>query len=425
LLSAVFMKNDVVVTGLGFITSIGNSRRAVLDSLWHLRSGIEAYGPFAPENIPVKLAGTIKEFDVESLDQEDWSYPKEYRIPLNYLRGLSPHGLYGHCALAQALAEAGLTKEDVSNHRTGLYTASAGSSTFIANHLFRLHKYGVERTNPKGMVASIAGTLNFNLVAAFGIRGSSCGFVSACASSGHALAFAAEEIVSGRQDRMLVVGAEDGNIDTILPFASMRALSLNTDPLQASRPFDKNRDGFVGTGGGIAMVLESRELAESRSADIKADFIGWGQASDGFNSVLPEPEGAGLHQAMTLATERAGIQPDDLDYINAHAPSTFHGDQAECRALRRFLKPGGKTVISSTKAITGHGLSSASILEAALSIVAMEEGFTPGSAHVTELDPETEGLNILLQSEKRNPRLIASNSSGFGGANVCLIFRKP
>lgn len=417
------MKNDVVATGMGFITSIGNSRAEVVDSLRSLKNGIELFPPFADASIPVKLAGTIKEFDVSSLDQEDWTYPSRYRLGLNYKRGLSPNALFGHCALIQAIEEAGLDNEVISNPRTGLYTASVGSPTFFTNHLNRMKKVGAEKSNPKGMIASIAGTLNFNLVSAFQIKGSSCGFVSACASSGHALALAAEEIASGRQDVMLVVGAEDGNTDTILPFATMRALSLQKDPDKGSRPFDRDRDGFVGTGGGVAIVLESRRHAEARGATIQADFIGWGQSSDGYNTVLPEPTGAGLMRAIELALERADIKKEEVDYINAHAPSTFHGDQAECRALKQLFGLGGPQRISSTKSITGHGLSLASIMEAALSIAAMQEGFAPGSAHIENLDPEMDGLRIITKSEDCHPKIILSNSSGFGGANVSLIFR--
>ncbi|MGJ3241897.1 MAG: beta-ketoacyl-[acyl-carrier-protein] synthase family protein [Opitutales bacterium] len=418
--------DDVVVTGLGFITSIGNDKASVSDSLRHLRHGFERYPPFEDPAIPVKVLGTVKGFNCESPDQEDWELPEAYPVSRSFLRGLSPNALYGYCAMVQAIEDAGLTPEAVSDPETGLYTASAGSSWLLHHFMDQLHRMGVERANPKGIVASIAGTLNFNLVAQFRIRGSSCGFASACASSGHALGAACDEIRLGRQKRMFVVGAEDGNADCILPFGAMRALTINPDPDTASRPFDARRDGFVGTGGGAAVLLESRAEAEARGASIYGTLLGWGQSSDGFNTVLPHPEGLGLIRAMTRALENAGIPPAEIDYINAHAPSTSAGDAAEMLALKEvFSRAGAYPGISSTKSLTGHGLSLGSIMEAGFCLLGMREGFTPGSAHIGELDAAAEDLNILRATRDEVPRLALSNSSGFGGANVSLLFGKP
>jgi len=317
--------SKVVVTGLGFISSIGNSCASVRDSLVGLRSGIEIHPPFSDPSIPVKVLGTLKEFDTRSPDQEDWVFPQRYSLTRSFLRSLSPHVLYGYCALVDALADAGLDTGEVSEPETGMFTASAGSTSSMVHHVNYLHQHGVERAQPKGIVASIAGTLNFNLASAFGIQGATCGYVSACASSGHALAAAFEEIEAGRQRRMLVIGAEDGNEDCILPFAAMRALTRSADPDRASRPFDRDHDGFVGTGGAVAMILEAEEVAQARSARVYARMLGYGQASDGFNPVLPQPKGDGLARAMETALKRSGIRGDSVDYVNAHAPSTPHG----------------------------------------------------------------------------------------------------
>ena len=184
------------------------------------------------------------------------------------------------------------------------------------------------------IVASIAGTLTFNLVAALGIRGSSTGMVSACASSGHALGMALDEIRLGRQKRMLVIGAEDCNFESIVPFCGMRALSLDNDPDRASRPFDKTRNGFVGTGGAVSLVLETKKEAQRRGAEPYAKFIGWGQGSDGHNVAISHPEGRGLKRAMAQALKDAGITASDIDYVNAHAPSTSIGDASELKALK-------------------------------------------------------------------------------------------
>ena len=413
----------VVVTGIGFITSIGNSKETVINSLRELKHGVVHFEQFNSPEIPVSLAAPVKDFNTDSYDPEDWSYPSEYKIRRDVMRSLSPHGLYAHCAVMQAIKNAGLTNEDVSNVDSGLFTASAGSISAIYHHVSRMQKLGVQRCSPMGVISSIAGTLNFNLVSAFKIQGSSVGYVSACASSGHALGNAWDEISLGRQKRMIVVGAEDCNLFNILPFASMRAITASDDPDTASRPFDKDRSGFVGTGGAAAMILEDVETAEKRGAHVYAEFHSWGQASDGYNVAISHPEGRGLARAMHLALERGGLVPKDIDYINAHAPSTPIGDMSEVRAIKNIFAD-CQPKISSTKALTGHGLSLSSIMEAGFTSLSIDEGFTPGSAHIQNLDPIAESLNIIQQTENTGPDLAMSNSSGFGGANVALIFRK-
>ena len=416
----------VVVTGLGFVTSIGNDKDTVVDSLCNLKHGIELYPPFQKEDIPVKLAAPIKEFNTESVDSEDWSYPSQYKLRLDTLRGLSPHGLYAYCAMVQAIKDAGLSEDEISNPKTGLFTASSGSVFMTYNHLNRMFKVGVLRTSPQGIISSIVGTLNFNLVAAFKIKGASSGFASACSSSGHALGYAYDEIALGRHDRMFVVGGEDGNFFSILPFAGMRVLTLSLDPDRASRPFDKNRDGFVGTGGAVVMVLEEETIARKRKAEIYAEFKGWGQASDGYHVALSHPEGNGLIRSMQRTLESVKLGPKDIDYINAHAPSTLAGDLSEMRALKKVFNHNNcNPAISSTKALTGHALSLASIMEASFSVLAIKENFTPGSAHIKTLDPEAKGLNIINKTREGSPKHVMSNSSGFGGANVSLIFSDP
>ena len=415
----------VVISGLGFITPIGNDQATVVESLRHMRHGLSLYPRFDAPNVPVRVAGLVKDFAIESPDPEDWTFPDQYKIRRETLRGFAPHVLFGHCALTQAIADAKLLPEDVSNGDTGLFTASAGSAMMLHHNLSRLEKHGVMRCSPLGIVASVVGTLSFNLVAAYKILGSSCGFASACASSGHALGFAWEEVASGRQKRMLVVGGEDGNLETVLPFAGMRALSLNPDPNTASRPFDKARDGFVGVGGGCAIILESDAEAARRGVKAYCEMPGWGMASDGYNVAISHPDGSGLAQAIRLALRRSGLEPGEVDYINAHATSTPIGDLSELRALKAVFGTGHSDApaISSTKALTGHGLSLASILEAAICATAIRHGFTPGSAHIQNLDPEADGLNIIRTNLAESPRVALSNSSGFGGANVALVLK--
>lgn len=415
----------VFITGLGLVTSIGNDTATVTRNLRELRHGFEVFPPFQKPEIPVKVIGTIKDFATNSPDPEDWAFPAGYTIKRELLRTMAPNGLFAQCAMLQAVADAKLTEPDISNRHTGLYAASAGSPYLLHHHNDRLNKVGVMRCSPLGIVASIAGTLNFNLIAAFKIQGSSCGFSSACASSAHALGFALDDLKLGRQKRMFVVGAEDGNLDAILPFAGMRTLSLQTDPNLASRPFDAARDGFVGTGGGVALVLETEEEVVRRGVKPYAEVLGWGQASDGWNVAISHPEGSGSAAAMTLALRASGVSPEQVDYVNAHATSTLIGDISEARALRSVFQDAAlRPAVSSTKALTGHGLSLAGVMESAFCALAIREGFMPGNAHLTKLDPECAGINILRTTENTLPNIVIKNSSGFGGANVALVFKR-
>ncbi len=407
---------------MGLITSIGNDRETVTKNLLELRHGIENPAELQVDSSPVKVAGTVKDFEVNSSDPEDWIYPEQYRVPRATLRSFSPHVLFAWCALRQAIEEAGLSEDDLHDPDAGLYTSSGGSMRSIHKHFEKMDQRGVMACNPLAIVASIAGTLTFNLVAALGIRGSSTGLVSACASSGHALGMALDEIRLGRQKRMLVVGAEDCNFESIVPFCGMRALSLETDPNQASRPFDIKRNGFVGTGGAVCLVLETESEARRRGSTPYACFSGWGQASDGHNVAISHPEGRGLRDSMNKALKDAQADASSIDYVNAHAPSTPIGDASEIKALKQVFPAPQQVSVSSTKALTGHGLSLSSIMEASFCCLALKDGFIPGSANVLEPDPELEHLQLLRQTEKRQVERILSNSSGFGGANVSLIF---
>lgn len=416
----------VYITGLGFTSSIGNDATQVVDHLRAMTHGIRLYTPFDREDVPVRVAAPVQGFEVDSLDPEDWVFPAGLTIKREVLRGMAPHVAYAWSAILQAIADARLDEGDISNEDTGLYAASAGSPFFLSSMISRMNQYGVMRCSPLSIVSSIAGTLNFNLVAHLRIKGSSSGFTSACASSAHALGFAYDEIALGRQERMFVVGAEDCNRESMLPFACMRALSLQRDPDLASRPFDTARDGFVATGGAAVLVLESEESVARRGVSPYCEVAGWGQASDGYNVAISHPEGDGLQSAMEKALRCARVSAAEVDYVNAHATSTPIGDASEAMALRRvFGGDRGRPAISSTKALTGHGLSLAGALESGFCALSIREGFMPGSANINNLDPACEGLNILRATQALAPALVLSNSSGFGGANVCLVFRKP
>lgn len=415
----------VVVSGVGFVTSIGNDRAAVVASLRDLRSGIERWDFLPGSELAVKVAGTIKDFDTSGPQWASWRWPAGYRFTKEVLRGMPPHGLYAMCAVEQAITDARLATVDLTSEDTGLFCGSAGSPRQMRQFLNQIHESHGDRVHPMGVVSSIAGTLNFNLAAHYKICGAVSGFVSACASTTHALGYAFDEIKLSRQSRMLIVGGEDLTWESIFPFHGMRALSRQSDPVLASRPFDRDRDGFVGTGGSVALVLEDYETALARGATIYAEMLGWGQASDGHSVAISDPDGRGLARAMRRALGSAGVKPGEIDYVNAHATSTPTGDASEARALKSVFTDGGhRPYVSGLKALTGHGLSMAGVMETAFCSLCLSEGFTPGAANLLNPDPVCDGLNFPRATLPVAPRLILKNSSGFGGSNVCLVLRR-
>jgi 3-oxoacyl-[acyl-carrier-protein] synthase-1 len=418
------LRRRVVVTGLGFITSIGNSRPEVAESLRTQRRGIEIHPELDRPEIPYKLAGTIKDFQFPTEHRETWKFPNGLTIARTILRGMPPHGVYAYAAMQEAIADAALDEKQISNPRTGLMCASAGSTRMLYRNVDKMLNQGIHRCHPNGVSMSIAGTLNFNLVAAFKIRGAATGFVDACSSSAVALGHAIDLIRQDRQDLIFVVGAEDCDIFSILPFGCCRALTASTDPEKFPCAFDKKRDGFAATGGAAVLILEDFDRAQKRGAKIYAEALGWGQTSDGYDVMAPEPSGEGLERAMQDALRDADVDLAGIDYINAHATSTPSGDAAECRALKRLFDGKTSPLISSTKSQTGHALSMAGALEAAICCLSIVEKFTPVSMNITELDPECGDLRIVTKPVDHAPKIVLSNSSAFGGANVSVVLRE-
>ncbi len=418
------MPRSACITGLGFVSCLGNDSASVASALREGRTGIVAHSLFDNPALAVKVAAPLRGFSVDSPGYRDWTWPAGFDLPRETVRGMAPHGVYAFHAMEQALADAGLRRADLQDGATGLFCASAGSA-FLTHHNLALARAArFERGNPLGVVSSIAGTLNFTLAAHYGVTGAVAGFVSACASSTHALGYALDEIRLGRQERMIVVGAEELNADTVLPFAPMRALSTNPDPATASRPFDVARDGFVATGGAAVLVLESPALAARRSARVYTELVGWGQAADGHSVASSHPEGAGLRESMRRALRDAALSPAEIDYVHAHATSTPVGDRAEALALRAvFVDAGARPAVSSTKGLTGHGLSLAGALETAFCALSSRCGFIPGNPTLINPDPVCENLNLLHASVPRRPRYTLKNSSGFGGSSVTLVLR--
>ena len=412
---------NVVVTGIGVVTSLGCDVETVVEQLRKGHHGFSKVDLRPGFNLPIKVVGLVKGYEFPSADIRDWRVPTCSKVDVLDEPTLPPHGVYAIDALEQALEQAGLGSDLLQDGSTGLFTASSGSPMLLRHHLGVYAEGGSQRGHPLGLIRAVAGTLNFNLASRYGIRGATCGFVSACASSSHALGYAYDEIALGRQDRMLVVGAEECLAENVLPFDAMRALSTSADPDRACCPFDRERSGFVVCGGAVAMVLERASVAKTTPL---ARMLGWGQASDGYHVASPHPEGAGLATAMSRALRSTAVKPSEIDYVNAHATSTQAGDRAEASALRTILEDGRGPAIVSTKGLTGHGLSLSGILEAALTVLSLERGFVPANRNLSQPDASCEGLNLPTGMLERDLRFALNNSSGFGGANVCHVFSK-
>ncbi len=419
------MGTRAVISGLGFITCLGNDKASVLDHLKRMKSGIREEVFLENPDLSVKAIGKPGDFEVNTPNWRKWKIPKPYSIDQSVMRSLSPHGVYACCAVEQALADAGLNIEDLQDGDTGLYCSSAGSPLLVSDNLKRLHENRGVRGNPLGVLSSISGTLNFNLGSWLGIRGSNCGYVSACASSSHAAGYAWDDIMLGRQKRAIIVGAEDATAESLIPFSWMRALSTNPVAEKASRPFDRDRDGFVGAGGATVLILESEDLAKERNANIYAEMAGWAQENDGYDRASPHPEGRGLMGAMKKAMQSASIGHDEIDHICAHATSTIAGDNAEAKAIGQVFKARLNDVsVSSPKGLTGHSLSMAGILEMAICCLMLDEDFILGNANLENVDPACEHLHLPRKSVSAKFNSILNNSSGFGGINVCNVLKR-
>lgn len=415
----------VVVTGVGFITCIGNDKEEALRSLKSLKSGIRPVAFLDNPELPVKSVGKPLGFEVDSANWRKWRVPQPYAIDSSMIRSLSPHGVYAVCAVEQALADSRLDKEELKDGETGLYCASAGSPLLLHNNLSSMYDSGGMRGNPMGVLSSISGTLNFNLGSWLGIRGTNCGFVSACTSSSHAIGYAFDDICLGRQRRAIVVGAEDATAESLLPFFAMRALSTNPVASAASRPFDRARDGFVGAGGATVLILEEASCAERRGAKIYGELAGWAQVSDGYHRASPHPEGRGVAECMEKAMRAAGVCVSDVDHVCAHATSTLAGDRAEALAIGTVLRERLDAVrVSSPKGLAGHSLSMAGAFDLAVCSLMLDSGFSLGNVNLDEVDPDCAHLNLPRESEELSLNCIVNNSSGFGGSNVCNVLKR-
>jgi len=400
----------VVVTGIGIVSSIGNNVAEVTQSLLEGKSGIEIEPNQKEWGFRSHVAGTLKIDIEEALDR------KERRF-------LGDGAAYAYLAMKQAIDDAGLTDEQVSNNETGLIVGSGGPSTKSQTWVTdTLREKGPKKVGPLAVPKVMSSTCSATLATPFKIKGVNYSITSACSTSAHCVGNAMELIQLGKQDRVFAGGGEELDWSLTVTFDAMGALSskYNDDPSVASRAYDADRDGFVISGGGSILVLEEMEVAKARGAKIYAEVTGYSATSDGYDMVQPSGEGA--ERCMRMAMKTLGDQK--IDYINTHGTSTKVGDSREMGAIRAVF---GDDIpaIGSTKSLTGHALGAAGSNEAIYSLIMMQNNFLAASAHIDNLDEEFAGTPVLLErKDNQDIRHVLSNSFGFGGTNACLVFSK-
>jgi len=405
------MTRRVVVTGLGIVSSLGNNKKEVKDSLYHARSGITFQPEYAAMGLRSHIAGSIKNLNLEEL------------IDRKLFRFMAKGHAYAWLAMQEAIADSALSEAMVSNIRTGLIVGAGGAShESILEGIDTIREKGIRRVGPYMVTKAMASGVSACLATGAKIKGVNYAITSACSTSAHCIGAGVEQIQLGKQDIIFAGGAEEEHWTLSFMFDGMGALSskYNETPEKASRTYDVNRDGFVISGGGGILVLEEYEHAKARNAKIYAEVVGYGATSDGYDMVAPSGEGA--ERCMALALQ--GI--DHVDYMNTHGTSTPVGDVKELEAIRAVFgdnKYGPMPHIASTKSLSGHALGAAGVNEAIYSLIMMENKFIAPSVNIEELDPLAKDLPIVTKRiDNIEVKTAISNSFGFGGTNACLVF---
>ncbi len=400
----------VVITGYGIVSCIGQDKASVVESLREGRSGIRFREDYRDMGFRSQVAGTIDIDLKEHIDRKQ-------------LRFMGDAAGYAYIAMQQAIEDSGLEPEQVSSVRTGIIAGSGGaSSANLVEAADILREKGIKRIGPYRVPQTMGSTVSACLATPFQIKGVNYSISSACATSAHCIGNAMELIQMGKQDVMFAGGGEEEHWSLSCLFDAMGALSTkyNERPQQASRPYDAERDGFVISGGGGMVVLESLEHAQARGAKIYAELVGYGATSDGYDMVAPSGEGAVRCMQQALADLNGPI-----DYINSHGTSTPVGDIQELKGIKQVFGGGQVPLIGSTKSLAGHSLGATGVQEAIYCLMMMEHGFVAASANIDNLDPEADGLPILR--ERRDGvtlNRVLSNSFGFGGTNACLVMER-
>ncbi|GFM81493.1 beta-ketoacyl-[acyl-carrier-protein] synthase I [Pseudomonas cichorii] len=399
----------VVITGLGIVSCLGNDKETVTANLRANRPGIRFNPEYAEMGLRSQVSGSI------DLNLEELIDRKIYRF-------VGHAAAYAYLAMKDAIADSGLSEDQVSNVRTGLIAGSGGASTLNQMEaLDTLREKGVKRVGPYRVTRTMGSTVSACLATPFKIKGVNYSISSACATSAHCIGNAVEQIQLGKQDIVFAGGGEEEHWTQSFLFDAMGALSTqyNETPEKASRAYDAKRDGFVIAGGGGMVVVEELEHALARGAKIYAEIVGYGATSDGYDMVAPSGEGAIRCMKMALSTVDGPI-----DYLNTHGTSTPVGDAKEMEGVREVFGTNAPA-ISSTKSLSGHSLGAAGVHEAIYCLLMMENNFIAGSANIDELDPVVADMPILLKTrEDAKLDLVMSNSFGFGGTNATLVMKR-
>ncbi|MEY2907726.1 MAG: hypothetical protein RLZZ602_249 [Pseudomonadota bacterium] len=405
------MINRVVVTGLGIVSCLGTGADQVVSALKEGRSGISTCQEHIDRGMRSHVAGKPAIELAEHIDRKQWRF-------------MGDAAGYAYISMEQAIRDAGLSEEQVSNPRTGIIAGSGGaSSASQVEAADILREKGLRRVGPYRVTQTMGSTVSACLATPFKIKGVNYSISSACSTSAHCIGNAMELIQLGKQDVVFAGGGEELHWTMSSLFDAMGALSTkyNDTPERASRAYDADRDGFVIAGGGGMLVLESLEHAQARGAKIYAELVGYGATSDGYDMVAPSGEGAVRCMQQAMATVEGPI-----DYINAHGTSTPAGDMQELNAVRNTFGTGDDAPwIGSTKSLSGHSLGAAGVQEAIYSLLMMQHDFIAASANIDNLDPDAEGMRIV-RNRVDNAKLtrVMSNSFGFGGTNATLIFQR-
>jgi len=405
----------VAITGMGIISCLGLSRAEVKQALAEGRSGIE----FLPERKKLGfqsgLSGVIKNFDAKKI------------LDRKKRKSMPEFGLWAWSAVEQALTQADI--EPASLHgdaETGMIFGNDSSAVTAVEQVDILRKTGETRSIGSGHIFRLLNsTITLNIGTLLGLHGQVWTVSGACASGAMAIGQAAELIAAGRQKRMICGGAQEISWQSMCSFDTLAAFSRReNDPAAASRPFDRDRDGLVPSGGAAAVVLESYEEAENRGAVILGEVLGYGNTSDGHHIVVPS--GEGLERAMRQAIADAGLNPDDIDLVMAHATSTPTGDEAEGRALVNIFNPGPEKpgpIITATKALTGHEFWMAGASQVVYGMLMVGDEFVAGNRNLKSPDNSVKTLHLPTQNVYNNCHFLLCNAAGFGGANACLVIR--
>ncbi|HKI74059.1 MAG TPA: beta-ketoacyl-ACP synthase I [Pseudomonadales bacterium] len=400
----------VVITGMGIVSPLGNGKAEVLTSLRESRSGIKFNETYKEMGFRSTIAGSI-DIDTEEL------------IDRKLLRFMGDAAAFSYIAMKEAIEDSGLAEADVSNVRTGIVAGSGGaSSANVVEAADIMRDKGVRRVGPYRVTRTMGSTVSACLATPFRIKGVNYSITSACSTSAHCIGHASELIQLGKQDVVFAGGGEEEHWTLSCLFDAMGALSsaYNDTPTKASRAYDRDRDGFVISGGAGFLVLEEYEHAKARGAKIYAELVGYGATSDGYDMVAPSGEGGQRAMELALSTVNGTV-----DYINAHGTSTPAGDIPEVEAIRRVFGAGMPRT-SSTKSLSGHSLGAAGAHEAIYCLLMMENDFICASANIENLDPAVGEAPIVRERiDGAGLRTVMSNSFGFGGTNAVLVFQKP